>query len=254
MTPQQVLETYDEQYAQTYNQQYLFRLDEGLIHKTRFEVAVIRSLTKNVRTWLDVACGTGYFLEHARGNDFISCAGLDLSPAMLNQARMANPRTPFIEADFRSAQPSFESKWQFVSCLWGAYALQTAVIDIEALIGNLACWSTQDGICLMPIFDPKRLAERKRTNRLRAGMSVNEDGTIWSYVEPTGKRHENLISPPVQTMECMFLRHFKHVRLFAYPEGADGGGLVGLIATKSAAPQKVLAGMPQPFLSEISKC
>ena len=232
MTPEQVLETYDETYAETYDQRYLLRADERLDEKTRFEIALIQGSTREVDAWLDVACGTGYFLRHARGHAQLRCAGLDLSPAMLARARAQNPDATFINADYRAPQPELEGRWGFVSCLWGAYSLQETVADIASLVRNLGRWTRPGGTCLMPVFDPEKLAARRDAGQLRAGMSVSEDGTVWSYREPGGKRHQNLLSPPVPVMEALFLEHFQKVERYAYPPGADGGGLVGLIARR----------------------
>src|SRR5262245_40609985 len=116
MTLDEVLETYDGGYAERYNQQYLFRDDEGLSVKTGFEVKLLRHLMQNARSWLDVACGTGYFLKNACGPSVRERVGLDVSPAMLAQARAANPDVDFVQADYREAQPAFENRWDFTSC------------------------------------------------------------------------------------------------------------------------------------------
>ena len=234
MTLDEVLKTYDRPYAERYNQQYLFREDEGLWVKTHFETALLRHLMRNASSWLDVACGTGYFLAHACGVGIRERAGLDASPAMLAEASAANPGVEFVQADYRQPQPAFENRWDFTSCLWGAYALQETVDDIDALVRNLGRWTAPSGCCYVAIFDPVRLAERRDRGQLRAGMSVSKDGTRWSYVEPGGKRHRELISPPVSVMESLFARHFEAVEQVVYPIGADGGGLVGLLSRKSS--------------------
>src|SRR5262245_55949445 len=127
----EVLETYDEAYAQRYNQTFLINPDHRFFEKTLFEIDVLKRLTSQAESWLDVACGTGYFLQHARGNPSIQCAGLDISPAMLAEARRANPDVHFFEADFLQPQPGFEGRWAVTTCMWGAYGLQETVSNIE---------------------------------------------------------------------------------------------------------------------------
>ncbi len=230
MTPEQVLRTYDEDYASRYDAMYLFRKDERLDEKTGFELGLLRDLTQSVASWLDVACGTGFFLANACANPAARRCGLDLSPAMLTLAKKANPGVTFIQADYRDPQPTLENSWELTTCLWGAYSLQETVEDVEALVRNLAAWTRADGTCLMPAFDPRSLRKRREDGRLGSRMWVNEDGTRWSYDAPGSKRHDNLISPPLSVMETMFRRHFNDVEFFSYPKDVDGGGLVGLIA------------------------
>ncbi|MCZ6691152.1 MAG: class I SAM-dependent methyltransferase [Planctomycetota bacterium] len=231
MRPKQVLETYDEEYASSYDQRFILNPDGGLLEKTMFEAALIRKMTANSRSWLDVACGTGYFLKNARGNPHLQCAGLDLSPAMLAHARLGNPDAVFIQADFRLPQQVLEGRWDFVSCLWGAYSLQERFSDIGALVRNLATWTRSGGSCMMPVFDPRKLLRLRESNELRPGMSVSDDGTRWSLVEPSGKRHDNMLSPPVRSMETIFRRHFLSVSRYPYPPSAENE-FVGLIARK----------------------
>lgn len=232
MTPAQVLETYDESYAREYNSKYLLRADGHPFEKTTFELNLTRTLTKSASSWLDVACGTGFFLQHGRGNKNLACAGLDLSPAMLAEARQSNPDALFINADFRKHQPTLLDRWDVTTCLWGAYALQECFSDIESLVRNLALWTRRGGICLMPVFDPKKLLARRDSNEPCSTMSVSDDGTVWSFWESCGKLHDRLLSPPVSDMERLFSEHFTSVQRYSYPPDADGSGLVGLLARK----------------------
>ena len=69
------------------------------------ELALLRGLLTPGVTWLDVACGTGYFLRHFPE---VERAGVDLSPAMLRLAREAtgDPSDPM-----RLPRPQCERAW-----------------------------------------------------------------------------------------------------------------------------------------------
>lgn len=91
MTPDQVRATYDEAYARRYDTNFLHTPEYGFREKTRIELFLLRMLTRQADSWLDVAYGTGFCLRHGRGNPDITCTGLDLSPAMLTLASMPRP-------------------------------------------------------------------------------------------------------------------------------------------------------------------
>ena len=84
MTRDEIIRLYDEDYASTYEEQFL--LSPLTKADTKFETDLLREFLKPGVTWLDVACGTGYFL---RQFPEVERAGLDLSPAMLQRARTA---------------------------------------------------------------------------------------------------------------------------------------------------------------------
>src|SRR5262245_200677 len=110
MNKREVLEVYDRSYAQRYNQTFLENPVNKFMEKSLFEIEILKRLTAQAESWLDVACGTGYFLRRARGNPGIRCAGLDISQAMLAEARAANPDAYFVEADFLQPQPEFDGR------------------------------------------------------------------------------------------------------------------------------------------------
>ncbi|MGB3641555.1 MAG: class I SAM-dependent methyltransferase, partial [Rivularia sp. (in: cyanobacteria)] len=96
MNKNDVPKIYDEDYAQRYNKKFIF----SDCHAD-FEEAVLRSLLNelgNEIKWLDVACGTGYFLSRFPN---IKRCGMDISPAMLDVARKDNPEVSFVEGDFK---------------------------------------------------------------------------------------------------------------------------------------------------------
>lgn len=235
MTVDEVMETYDDSYAQRYDKSFLLTPDHGFLDKTRFEVELLRRLTRDAASWLDVACGTGYFLKHGRGRPNISCAGLDLSPAMLAVARSRNSDALFVQGSFLEPRADFYGRWEVTSCMWGAYGLQETLADIEALVANLAVWTAVGGRCFMPVFDLSLFEDRRVRGVLIPGVEVDLARDRWSFREPDGKVHRDMLAPPVPVMADMFQRHFGEVKSIPYPisPGQDDGlPMTAIIATK----------------------
>jgi SAM-dependent methyltransferase len=230
MTPDQVRSTYDEAYARRYDAAFLHTPEHGFREKTQIELFLLRMLTSRVDSWLDVACGTGFFLRHGRGNPNIACTGLDLSPAMLALAREANPGAVFVEGDFLAPRPDFEGRFALTSCMWGAYGLQESVAHVERLVENLTRWTRPGGTVFLPVFDPARFVTLQAEGRLMESVTLGAaDGTRWSFLEPDGKVHEDVLAPPVEVMRAMFEPAFDSVELSPYPN-TPGIPMAALIA------------------------
>jgi ubiquinone/menaquinone biosynthesis C-methylase UbiE len=109
MNEDNVLNIYDQNYAQNYNQRFL--LNDLSKIDADFERETIARLLEEIGDnpqWLDVACGTGYFLSCFPE---VERAGLDISPAMLETARQANTDILLIQGDYRDKRPEWEDKW-----------------------------------------------------------------------------------------------------------------------------------------------
>ena len=115
METKQVLETYDDDYAATYNQKFL--LNESSKRDADFEASLLRQFLSKGASWLDVACGTGYFLSLFPD---VKRAGLDISPAMLAHARRENPGVELFQRSFLDEIPEWEGRWDVVSRKQGA--------------------------------------------------------------------------------------------------------------------------------------
>jgi len=233
MNKREVLEVYDRSYAQRYNQTFLENPDNKFLEKSLFEIEILKRLTGQAESWLDVACGTGYFLRRARGNSVIRCAGLDISHAMLAEARAANPDAHFVEADFLQPQPGFDGRWDVTSCMWGAYGLQENVRNIETLVENLATWTRSGGACFVPVFDLALFIDQQERGVLMKGVEIDLNRDCWSFVEPDGKTHRDVLAPPVPIMEAIFKNYFESIETFPYPSGKDGIPMAGIIARRA---------------------
>jgi SAM-dependent methyltransferase len=235
MNLDEILETYDDSYARRYDESFLLTPDHGFLAKTEFEVELLRKLTYDAANWLDVACGTGYFLQHGRGGSSISCAGLDLSPAMLAVARRRNPDALLIRGNFLESRPEFHDRWEVTSCMWGAYGLQETVSEIEALVKNLAAWTAVGGRCFMPVFDLNSFENRRARGVLIPGVEVDVTRNRWSFHEPDGKMHRDMLAPPVTVMTDMLEHHFGQAESSPYPisPGQDDGlPMTAIVATR----------------------
>jgi len=155
MDKNDVLEIYNDDYARSYNQKFL--LNDWFETDVKFEREIINKLLDEIgegATWLDVACGTGYFLSCF---PHVKRAGIDISPAMLKLAKQANPNTLVVQGDYRDKYPQWEGQWDLVSSMGWAYSYVKSLSELENLIENIANWTSNRGICFFPICDPNKL-------------------------------------------------------------------------------------------------
>ena len=184
--------------------------------------------------WLDVACGTGFFLS--RFPEF-EREGLDLSPAMLARARQANPGVTLHEGTFLMDNPKWHSRWDLVSCMWYAYGLVNSIADIQKLVGNLARWTAPGGRCFVPLADPRLIAGIDLPCTLQSPWPgrTSITGILWSYEEDGDtKIHAHQIAPHVECMVDLFAQYFESVYLERIPPALPGweGRRRALIASK----------------------
>ena len=209
---------YDRDYAAAYNDAYLLHNDYRDF--TEYEVSCIRGFLKPTSRWLDVACGTGYFLS--RFQHIEHRVGLDLSPAMLAAAQRSNPDINLYEWDFRKDVGQWHGKWDLVSSLWCAYFYVDTVAEVDILIRNMAQWTSAQGTCFMPAFDADMLLTQPVPDNVPYGSDdgrLSVDGVICTWVaEPSGKRHVNLVVPRIAHMTEVFEEFFSEVTVLEYPK------------------------------------
>src|SRR3990172_1448179 len=112
MNRDEIVKLYDYAYAEAYEKEFL--LAPLVRSDTECELRLLEQFLTPGVTWLDVACGTGFFLRHF---PTVERAGLDLSPAMLKLARQGNPGIPLIRHDFLTPIPEWRDRWRLVSCM-----------------------------------------------------------------------------------------------------------------------------------------
>lgn len=211
MTRDEVLAVYDARYAETYDAKFLH--GEHYEEATAFELQWLRDAMPAGGRWLDVACGTGWFLSQFPN---VERCGLDLSPAMLDKARAANPGVRFVEADFREPHHELEAQWELVTLMWWAYCYAGSVSAIRTTIANLAAWTAPGGACFVPMCDPAELTQLPLPTHL-GGTTLT--AVVWDWTdERCGTRHENLIAPHREVFARMFEPYFEHVEILDYPK------------------------------------
>jgi SAM-dependent methyltransferase len=220
MNRAEIEKLYDDRYAREYEAKFL-RAD-ATRRDADFEETVLQCLLASGASWLDVACGTGYFLSKFPG---VVRAGLDASSAMLEFARNANPGVSFRQGDFRDDIPEWQDGWGLVSCMWYAYGLVDSLREIRLVFRNLAAWTSPEGTCFVPIVDARQIARvglpRKVTNPLPGQIHI--DAVVWSYVEDGGEKvHAHMIAPHLEVLLEMFGTHFANVALVRYPSPFPG--------------------------------
>ena len=230
MRPEDVRRLYDASYAASYEAKFL--ISPITAEDTAFEVQTLDGLLRPGIEWLDVACGTGYFLRqfpNARRT------GIDLSPDMLELAQRDNPGADFFEQDYRLPRPEWADRFDLVSCMWYAYSMVDTVAEICEIIGNLAQWTSRSGTCFVPLADPRLIARSNlpyEVHNLTPGR-IFITGILWSFIEEDGNKvHAHLVTPQVEFIVEQFERFFARVSVIRYPHKPDGiNGRPALLAT-----------------------
>ena len=215
MKPEEITRLYDDGYAAGYDEKFL--LSAPAKPDSDHELALLRGFLIPGMRWLDVACGTGYFLRHFPE---VERAGIDLSPAMLRRAREGNPGISLIERDFRLPEPAWVDRWDLVSCMWYAYGLVDTVRDVVQLIDNLSAWTAPGGTCFMPLLDPALITGVNIPHEVGSPVPgrVIITGILWSYIEDDrDKVHPQMIAPSLEFMSEQFNRYFEDVSFVRYP-------------------------------------
>ena len=221
MNRDDVVALYDRDYAGAYDQRFLIADHTAPNSRREFEL-IGRLLTAEGASWLDIGCGTGYFLAQFPG---VRRAGLDLSPAMLELARERSPGADFRQGDFRDPVPEWHSAWSLVSCMWAAYAYVDSIGEVETVVGNMVDWTAPGGSVLIPIIDLPDLRNFDVTYRESTYFSgeVWVNGVIWSWTDETsGKLHQNLIAPHTDQFIDWLAPHFEEIRILSYPRILEG--------------------------------
>jgi SAM-dependent methyltransferase len=225
-----LIDLYDDEYAASYDAKFL----QSPLTKAdaEHEVELIGGFLQTARNWLDVACGTGYFLRRFPS---VTRAGLDVSPAMLERAREGNEGVPLLLHDFRDPLPAWRDRWSLVTCLWYAYGLVDTLDELVGVIHNLWTWTSPDGLCFVPLADPRLMTGVALPDRVPWGESGDYSriaAIVWSFVEEDGaKTHSNQIAPTVTFMVEQFQVYFEDVEVIRYPPAfPDWEGRPALVA------------------------
>lgn len=215
---------YDKQYAADYESRFLLSPYSKL--SADFEKSILSNLIRSETRWLDVGCGTGYFLSLFPE---IKRFGIDASKDMLEVARLKNPDVRFIQGDFRDILPKLNEKWDLISCMWTPYNYLDSMWEFDRFVQNLVNIVDVEGSLFIPVVD---LEDLRPHTVLPYEMPTDVDGykgtvfltsTTWTWVEhENGKEHKHLIAPQIDYFISLLNGYFETIEVVRYPEYKPG--------------------------------
>ena len=206
---------YDEQYAEMYND--IWYKNPVWKVEGKFHIQTIAELIKPEGTWLDVGCGTGFLLSN-----FPDCnrMGLDLSEAMLKQAKKCNPDVRFVQQSMAEENSALEGAFDLVTCTGQPWSYLTSMDTIEKAVSNLAKWTAKDGKCMLTPIDISDVMDHQLSPVYDLSGVPNETpiitGILWDYKELDTVYH-NCLSPNLDQWIRWFSVHFHKVEIFRWP-------------------------------------
>jgi SAM-dependent methyltransferase len=129
-----------DEYAAWYN---AFNSGKDYPAETRYVLERIRPWSPVPAHWLDVGCGTGQHVAflHAQG---IDAEGLDASPSMVAQARLAHPGLRFHLGNAQDFQ--LPARWDVISMLFHVMSYLTSDEQIRGAIDRIGAHLNPEGI------------------------------------------------------------------------------------------------------------
>ncbi|MFI5046717.1 MAG: class I SAM-dependent methyltransferase [Acidimicrobiia bacterium] len=109
-------------------------------------IALAEQYAPGARSVLDVGCGTGVHLSHLASH-YARVAGVDVSAAMLDQARVSFPQIPFHQGDMRTF--SLVERYDVVTCLFSAIGYMADEESLRGAMANMARHVAPGGVLLV---------------------------------------------------------------------------------------------------------
>ncbi|MCB9185947.1 MAG: class I SAM-dependent methyltransferase [Flavobacteriales bacterium] len=210
---------YDSNYAETYDERFL--LSEFSKISSDFELELLSEILSENSRWLDVGCGTGYYLSAFQ--DIERC-GVDTSPAMLKIARSRNANARLVEQDFRVYLNQTNDKWDVVSCMWMPYNYLNSMHEFDEFLDNLTHVVEKSGSLFLPLFDLEDIRPHTvldydwYTEMPGYEGNIILTSTTWTWKEKvSGKIHEHLIAPQLGYVLDRLSGLFEQIRVVRYP-------------------------------------
>lgn len=230
MDDQSVLRIYNERYALAYDDRFLHGEPWTQVLSQYME-EVLREVMPAGGSWLDVGCGTGWYLSRFPE---VKRAGLDLSPAMLEFAARRNPHVPLVQASFLDDKPEWNGRWDLVTNLWFAYQHVPSMRDIENVLARHAAWVSPAGTLLVHVGDSEDFYPHTTIpwESRQHGGSVFITAVMWSWKEADGTRHDDLVAPQLQRMVNVIARHFDDIEVRRFPQAGTAPRFKAVIARK----------------------
>jgi SAM-dependent methyltransferase len=228
----------DESVLRIYNERYALTYDDRFLHGepwtrvlSQYMEEVLRDVMPRGGSWLDVGCGTGWYLS--RFPD-VERAGLDLSPAMLEVAARRNPHVPLTQGNFLDDTPEWNGRWDLVTNLWFAYQHVSSMRDAEDVIARHASWVSPAGTLIVHVGDSEDIHPHTAIpwESRQHGGSVFVTAIMWSWKEADGTRHDDLVAPQLQRMVNIIARHFDDIEVRWWPRTEAAPRYKAVIARK----------------------
>jgi SAM-dependent methyltransferase len=137
--------------------------------------ALIQSRRPGAESLLDVACGTGAHLLHLR--DRYEVVGVDLAPAMLDEARNRLPDVTLIEGDMRSFE--LHRTFDAITCLFSAIGYMRSPAELDQAIQTMSDHLAPGGIV---VVDGWVRRESWRDPGIVHALSGSRDGLVAARV------------------------------------------------------------------------
>lgn len=208
---------YDHTYASLYNDIWWER--DYWKPVGDFHVRVLSELLEGSENWLDVGCGTGYFLSKF---PHVNRCGLDLSHDMIEKARTTNPGVPFYQQSMTDENTDLNGKFDLVTCTGQPWCYLTSLDEIGTAVKRLAEWTAEGGTCLLTPNDIVDVMDIELppgfydlSDRIEVPRVVNL-AVISSYEEFDGHYYPQLF-PNLDQWIRWFAVYFKQIEILFRP-------------------------------------
>lgn len=212
---------YGDQYASLYDDMWWDH--EHWKPVAEFYQQVIGDALQSSKNWLDVGCGTGYFLSKFPD---VKRSGLDRSDSMLARAKHVNPSAEFYQQSMIDKNAELEGKFDLVTCTGQPFCYLPTMQDVETSIARLAEWTAKDGKCILAPLDIVDVWQTEYPYGLYdlSGMPLTTHGVeilgiIWTNREHDGSYYYQL-GPHLDQLVRWFAVHFRKVEIVVRPESA----------------------------------
>lgn len=115
----------------------------------------IRQNQVEIRTSLDLACGTGILCEVMQKNG-IQAAGMDFSEGMIEIAKKRNPEIDYEVADMITYRP--DKKFDLVTCTGDALNHIIDLENVEKIFQNIYAYLSEGGYFIFDLLNEKEVS------------------------------------------------------------------------------------------------
>ncbi len=144
---------------------------------------------------LDVGCGTGYHLERYKKRGF-SIIGVDGSPEMLKQARIANPEIEFQECDVDHI-PLEDKSFDVIMCI----EVLRYVPDIEPCLKEISRLLKPGGIALVTASPILQASLYPLVNKITSSKQVGNYTNLKQFFHSKGELEKKFKGAGFSTVE-----------------------------------------------------